>query len=206
MWKSVSVLKPNCPIVSRCIGGCCSKAHGMRVKLRLVAKLWFAPGVDEGGVQKEMKHCIKSNTFHALLPSRRHSDCHLSTRSFSSCWWSNYTTRLLELMICSKNISKCFFHTAKQNSRTMVCLKGSMRNLAEKEKPAFSILLQYTCNYIDRHFNRSIYKSHTISYIHTNLGTSHWINGHNIITSSLRSRNFWFNKNSFEARKNLGRP
>jgi len=92
--------------------GFCSKAHGMRVKLRLVAKLWFAPGVDEGGVQKEMKHWIKSNTFHALLPTRRHSDCHLSTRSFSSCWWSNYTTRLLELMICS---ASAFSHSETKN-------------------------------------------------------------------------------------------
>lgn len=134
-----------------------------------------------------------SQTLTRLVANSSHSDCHLScTRSFSSCWWSNCTTRLLEL-ICSIT-SASAFHTAK-NIQDFGMFERIDEKLGAKTFFPYNHYLQ-----LHRHFHWSI----QIPYISIQILVLHI--GSMDTTSSLRSRNFWFNKNSFEARKNLGCP
>ena len=111
------------------VWGFTAKKHGMRGKLRLVAKLLSAPGVDEGGVQKEM-NWIKSNNGHLTHLNSSHPDflSELMQEFFQLLVEQLYNEAapgfdLLDYILC----------LSTSISRTLVCLKGSMRNWAENQ-------------------------------------------------------------------------
>ena len=110
--------------------GALLQKHGMRAKLRLVAKLLSAPGVDEGGVQKEMKNWIKSNNGHLTHLNSSHPD-------FSSEPTQEFFQLLVEQLYNEAapefDLLDYILCLSTPISRTLVCLKGSMRNLAENQ-------------------------------------------------------------------------